>query len=920
MDFPSALAILASPGGHAVPRAEAESIVQAVVNDPSRGIQALCHALECDGRDDLGTRRLAAVLLSTAAARHWSVLGDDAKAAMRQRTLAALSRAEDRAEMRALVHAADTLASRSADDGSPWHELLPALDDAAKSARATHREAAVILLGSIVESTGAHMNDHHAALVALFAARLDDPVREVAAAATRALGTTALALQRRGDFLVVADLLPRILTACVDAAARRLDRSDDEAVAVATDAIAAAASVDCDVAFGSDASLLPRVVDVLVGIGTDPRLHPDGRARAAAFDALGCLAASHPGLLDEPRPTAAGRGTGTGTGTAVTAPTTTLADEIVPRLCAAAAAAGVDFTAAGRAEGEAESGGFAAAARSTLRRFSLHLPPAVVLPHVVAPLDAALLAGAAPSPGALACLAAVTEGCASDLAEDPIASNVIASVAAAMESPDPGSKVAAVVAFKELAEHAGHALTELYSHAVIPTLVAAIRLAVEHETEGGRGDAAESFVAPAHASAGALCANFGSDEIAPALPGVIPPLLGGALGGWRRGEDGARGIRPRGMDRAPRTNPRVRARCLDTLERFARAAAFEFEPFASDVVATLATLATTNGGGGGTDDRDDDASHAGRVDREGVAAVRFRSLAAMATVIAAVGEESAPPGAVDSILSSATLALSAGSSEDAVARECAFRCFGRLATVLERSLAPWLGGAIASAAATLAEAEARGGFQPAVSTGDAGESIAAAEALGALVNSCGFATRPHLAVALAALGRAASSPSSPVALRIAAARSLEFSLRPLEEADDGGGGGGDGHEKSAPGDGDGYEKSAPGDGDDAAAGGGARDLAAETVALLARLVTEDEEPEVALAAATSLEESAAAGRRLGAAAAAATTAAAAAALLDGSARCQAGLAEGEGGDDGEDAGTVFFDLEDQARRLKKSLG
>ena len=259
MDFPSALAILASPGGHAVPRAEAESIVQAVVNDPSRGIQALCHAL--DSRDD-GTHRLAAVLLSTAAARHWSVLGDDAKAAMRQRTLAALSRAEDRVEMRALVHAADILASRSADDGSPWHELLPALDDAAKSARATHREAAVLLLGSIVESTGAHMNDHHAALVALFAAHLDDPGREVQQVATRALGTTALALQRRGDFLVVADLLPRILAACVDAAARRLDRSDDEGVAVAAEAIAAAASVESDAIFGDtagdpDASLLP---------------------------------------------------------------------------------------------------------------------------------------------------------------------------------------------------------------------------------------------------------------------------------------------------------------------------------------------------------------------------------------------------------------------------------------------------------------------------------------------------------------------------------------------------------------------------------------------------------------------------------------------------------------------------------------
>ena len=214
----------------------------------------------------------------------------------------------------------------------------------------------------------------------------------------------------------------------------------------------------------------------------------------------------------------------------------------------------------------------------------------------------------------------------------------------------------------------------------------------------------------------------------------------------------------------------------------------------------------------------------------------------MATVIAAVGEESAPPGAVDSILSSATLALSAGSSEDAVARECAFRCFGRLATVLERSLAPWLGGAIAAAAATLAAAEAtrsRRDFNAAVSR-RRNESIAAAEALGALVNSCGFATRPHLAVALAALGRAASSPSSPVALRVASARSLEFSLRPLEESDGGGGGDGDGYQKSAPGDGDGDEK---GTGTPPPPPRGISPR--ETVTLLARLVTEDEEPEVA---------------------------------------------------------------------------
>ena len=42
---------------------------------------------------------------------------------------------------------------------------------------------------------------------------------------------------------------------------------------------------------------------------------------------------------------------------------TTFADGIMPGLCAAAAT-GVNFTDAGRAEGEAESNGWAAAARS----------------------------------------------------------------------------------------------------------------------------------------------------------------------------------------------------------------------------------------------------------------------------------------------------------------------------------------------------------------------------------------------------------------------------------------------------------------------------------------------------------------------------------------------------------------------------
>ena len=777
MDFPRALAILASPGvthahpGAPDPRVDAERTVQTYVDSPSC-VPALVSALVSDGLASAATRHLAAVLLSAAADRHWSALGDDVKAATRSGTLAALSRTDDRAELRALVHAADVVARHSATDGSPWSELLPALRDAAKSTHATHREAAMLLLGSLVESMGAHMNDHHAALVALFAAALrDDPSDAVAVSAARALGNTALALQRRGDFMIVADLLPRVLAACVDAAARRLEAGDDEGVAACLDAIASAAAVESDAVFGADLALLPAVVDVAMRVGTDARLDPDGRARAVAFDALGSLAASHAGLLDEPRPAKPPAGSSSGaTDTAVGISMTTFADGIMPGLCAAATT-GVNFTDAGRAEGEAESNGWAAAARSTLRRFSLHLPPATILPHVVAPLDAATAAGTPPTPGALACLAAVTEGCASDLAEDPIASNVVGSIASGLNSADPAAKVAAALAFKELAEHAGHALTELFSDLVIPALVTAVVNAVEYETEAGDTDAAESFVAPAHAAAAFLCDELGGDDIEPALRDVIPPLLGGALGGWRRG-DGVGAAGGGGVAAAPRMTPRARARCLETLEKFARAAAWEFAPFADDVLAAMTTLAM-----------DDDAnpSSSSGVKSEGVSAVRSRALAAMATVICAVGEEAAAPGVVDGALDASTRILS-DPAADTVARECALRCFGRLATVLERRLAPWLGGVIAAAAASLAAADAAGGFawdgksSRAVSAGDASESIAAAEALGSLVNSCGSSTRPHLGVALAALGRAATSPSSPAALRVAAARAVEFSV------------------------------------------------------------------------------------------------------------------------------------------------
>ena len=122
--------------------------------------------------------------------------------------------------------------------------------------------------------------------------------------------------------------------------------------------------------------------------------------------------------------------------------------------------------------------------------------------------------------------------------------------------------------------------------------------------------------------------------------------------------------------------------------------------------------------------------------REGTTAVRYRVLAAMATLLSAVGEERAPPGVVDGALEAPTRILS-DPTAGAVARECALRCFGRMAKVLECRDAPWLWGAIAAAAAA-----SRGHER--------------VHHLIALVHSCGSAASSHLGIALAAPGHAAS--------------------------------------------------------------------------------------------------------------------------------------------------------------------
>ena len=161
--FGRALAALAAPGGvDPSARAEAERIVAVAVEDPSV-VPAL---LEACRRPDPPSRLLAAVLLSTAAGKHWRSLSDRDVEAVQSGVLAALGAAESSAELRALAHAADVVAQASAAAGTPWEALLPALRDAARSPSPTHREAAFVLFGDLLESTGAHLAPHHREIAA----------------------------------------------------------------------------------------------------------------------------------------------------------------------------------------------------------------------------------------------------------------------------------------------------------------------------------------------------------------------------------------------------------------------------------------------------------------------------------------------------------------------------------------------------------------------------------------------------------------------------------------------------------------------------------------------------------------------------------------------------------------------------------
>ena len=909
--FSRALAVLASPTVDPNACREAETFVTAASEDPAVVLVLLKH-LDPAAAVAPETRHLVAVLLANSAGKHWRSLDDASRRAMQTCVLAALANAEDPATLRALAHAADVVAQSSTTSNTPWDELLPSLSEAARSPKDAHREAASLLLGNLVESMGPTLKDHHPSLVDLFVEASKDETnnqssnasarRRARRAALGALAQLATALGSGGDFPLVATLAPRIVQRCLHAAGEYSSKGDLVGVAAALRALAAAVSVDADAVFGDDLALLYPAAETTLAVatrgyvGSDVRVVADADqdmiddTRAAAFEALEALASTHSGALDEPVPSIAAAAAAAGV-SAKSAPPT-IAAMLLPPLYLAARGDGSNHF----GNDDSETRGVAAAARAALRQCALRFPPSVVLPHVLRPVVDAGLKNVSPSEGALGAFAVVIEGCAHNVADnDTTVRHILTALRCGVESGDAATARAAASVLSELMEHAGHALASLHTAQVAGLLVVAISLSTETESrlgQGGNGDdvdLVEGFAAPAHSATVSFVENCGDEELdGESWRALAASLVSGAC-----------------ADAMP---SRGRARCLGTLAAVATAAAAGFEPYAGETLQALATLAgaAPSGVGAGTGE-------------EAADAVRARTLAAMAAVVSATGEHVAPPGTVDALLDAATRRLSEGLSSS-TSRECALRVFARLAIALDRRLAPWLPGATAAAIAVLevsvgAEAAPGGGRRgrTAVTTGDIGEAIAAAETLGALANCCGAAARGTAALVLASLVAAAEPEgSAPPALRIAALRALEFATHPADEEPDTG--------NSA------MAVSAP----EAAAA-----LFADTTRALADSLARDDVPEAALAAATSLETVAERCRGVAVAlaaapalasllnAAVAEAAEACDAVQKGVANCQAELADGGGGGhegrDGEDTVDVFFDLEDQAKRVVARL-
>jgi len=101
--------------------------------------------------------------LSSRIAAGWRKLSAVEQEATQTAVLQCLARAESRALLRAVTALANVVAQSSVLQ-LPWDGLLPALEEAARSPVANHREAAMDLLGQLTDSLGLRLQPHYPAL------------------------------------------------------------------------------------------------------------------------------------------------------------------------------------------------------------------------------------------------------------------------------------------------------------------------------------------------------------------------------------------------------------------------------------------------------------------------------------------------------------------------------------------------------------------------------------------------------------------------------------------------------------------------------------------------------------------------------------------------------------------------------------
>ena len=365
------------------------------------------------------------------------------------------------------------------------------------------------------------------------------------------------------------------------------------------------------------------------------------------------------------------------------------------------------------------------AARAALRRCATRLCyPSATLSHVARPVLDAAATGAVPLRGRAAALAVVVEGCASEMAEDAVLVPTLGALDAAIRSGDARrgarrrSRLGRVGGARGPRAHP----TPRRRRASARDERVAHRGGRRVETRRGRRiRRGGGVLRPTHAALASLCENFSNEELAPGVDALARTLVAGAA-----------------CAGAP---PGARARCLTTLAAVARAAAWDFEPYARETLDALAALADEGANNKARtrarererEQRDSRArargdGHGGGGGGRGFGAARRHRRASRRGDARRVHRRGWRNRVDD-------------------ARVRALRCFGRLATTLETRVAPWIDVATGAALRALerdrASAVVGGGRhgRSAVTTGNA-RTDGGGGGSGAVVNALGSAARP----------------------------------------------------------------------------------------------------------------------------------------------------------------------------------